>query len=362
MVCHPRFACLSLSLTPFQVLPLLEVDRTSMLAISTPSPQGDMNFYQTMLDATDKAGNPLFRVERIEMACQACKDAGVASECKHMESFRPPWKSKAKGELVRQIYTSSNNTAMLQRESLGLQVEEATSVFRQKYIRQFLKSEAPVHPSTRVLMMAMDPSGGGDSSMSLVTVSLWQNKLTLVAWDEMPIKGVDQMELMLTRHVNVLREHYVNHWIICAFESNLGQESAHAAAMLTRERVPKHYVISEKERVGVLTTAARKALYADNLKFYLEQNALALRQGGVLTGNPAHGESARIQNVLHEQLTNYRRITVEATPGRIAKRQFSGKISGSRQDDLCLTLQLSCYWMIRFASRSIPGVPFAQFE
>ena len=82
----------------------------------------------------------------------------------------------------------------------------------------------------------------------------------------------------------------------------------------------------------------------------------------MLTGNPAHGESARIQKVLHEQLTNYRRITVEATPGRIAKRQFSGKISGSRQDDLCLTLQLSCYWMIRFASRSIPGVPFAQFE
>lgn len=361
---RPRLACPPLSLSHslhVQVLPLLEVDRTSMLAISTPSPEGDMNFYQTMLDATDKAGKPLFRVERIEMACQACKDAGVASECKHMESFRPPWKSKAKGELVRQIYTSSNNTAMLQRESMGLQVEEATTVFRQKCIRQFLKSSAPVHSSTRVLMMAMDPSGGGDSSMSLVTVSLWQNKLTLVAWDEMPIKGVDQMEVMLMRHVRVLRRHYPDHWIVCAFESNLGQESAHAAAMLTRERVSKHYVISEKERVGVLTTAARKALYADNLKFYLEQNALALRQGGVLTGNPAAGETARVAKVLHEQLTNYRRVTVEAAPGRIAKRQFSGKISGSRQDDLCLTLQLAAYWMIRFGSRSIPGVHWDTF-
>ena len=131
--------------------------------------------------------------------------------------------------------------------------------------------------------------------------------------------------------------------------------------MLTRERVSKHYVISEKERVGVLTTAARKALYADNLKFYLEQNALALRQGGVLTGNPAAGETARVAKVLHEQLTNYRRVTVEAAPGRIAKRQFSGKISGSRQDDLCLTLQLAAYWMIRFGSRSIPGVHWDTF-
>ena len=261
-----------------------------------------MNFYQTMLDATDKAGKPLFRVERIEMACQACKDAGVASECKHMESFRPPWKSKAKGELVRQIYTSSNNTAMLQRESMGLQVEEATTVFRQKSIRQFLKSSAPVHSSTRVLMMAMDPSGGGDSSMSLVTVSLWQNKLTLVAFDEMPIKGVDQMEVMLTRHVNVLRQHYPDHWIVCAFESNLGQESAHAAAMLTRQRVPKHYVISEKERVGVLTTAARKAVFAWRRTRVLQMAAGRRRSAGFARRSAPLAATATWQATLREVL------------------------------------------------------------
>ena len=82
----------------------------------------------------------------------------------------------------------------------------------------------------------------------------------------------------------------------------------------------------------------------------------------MLTGNPAKGEAARVQQILHEQLTNYRRVNVDAGPGKLAKRHFSGKIAGSRQDDLVLTLQLSCYWMVRLSSRSIPGMNFDKFQ
>ena len=41
---------------------------------------------------------------------------------------------------------------------------------------------------------------------------------------------------------------------------------------------------------------------------------------------------------------------------------YSGKLAGSRQDDLCLTLQLTAYWATRFAAQSIPGVDFALFN
>ena len=79
------------------VLPLLEVDRTSMLAISTPSPEGNMNFYTTMMDSKDpNTGKPMFKVLKVGLACDACQAAGIASECTHMESFRPPWKSASK--------------------------------------------------------------------------------------------------------------------------------------------------------------------------------------------------------------------------------------------------------------------------
>jgi len=66
------------------VLPLLEVDKTSMLAISTPSPEGNMNFYTTMMDSKDpNTGKPMFKVLKVGMACDACQAAGIASECTH---------------------------------------------------------------------------------------------------------------------------------------------------------------------------------------------------------------------------------------------------------------------------------------
>ena len=271
---------------------------------------------------------------------------------------------------------------------MGLNTEDALAVFPARVVSAFMKKRVEV-PSCNTLLVAMDPSGGGSSSMSLVTTCMKQNQLTIVAFDESPIKDIAQMELMLMRHVRVLRQHYINHHLVFAFESNLGQEAGHAAAMLERNRVRNHYVIQEKDRVGVLTTASRKALYADNLLFYMNQQSIGLRKGGVLTGNPAPGEEARVLKVLHEQLTNYRRVDVEAGPGKLAKRHFTGKVAGSRQDDrkcfdfffhdffcvhtlspceshsqrtVVLTLQLSAYWNVRWTARSIPGVNFSKFD
>lgn len=290
--------------------------------------------------------------------------------------------------MVKQIY--STQKGMFERESMGLNTEDSEVVFPAQAVSRFLQRRFPVHPETRVLLVALDPSGGGSSSMSLLTTCIYQSRITVVAFDEAPISGVAEMEIMIMRHVTAVRAAYPNHWLIFALESNLGQEAAHAQAMLQRHRVARHYCIREKHRIGVLTTAARKALYADNLRFYLEQDAIGLREPCVLTGNPAAGEVDRVQQVLHEQLSNYRRVTVEAAPGRLAKRHFSGKISGSRQgklcvcecigpilvrfssdsrpcthpfqDDLVLTLQLSCYWLVRFSSRSIPNVQYTQFD
>lgn len=51
------------------------------------------NFYQNMMDARDPndASKTMFKVLQISLACPACMEAGRASECTHMEKFRPPW-------------------------------------------------------------------------------------------------------------------------------------------------------------------------------------------------------------------------------------------------------------------------------
>lgn len=234
-----------------------------------------------------------------------------------------------------------------------MNTEDADVVFPARVVATFLKRRVEVPSSANTIVVAMDPSGGGSSSMSLVSTVMKNNQLVVVAFDEKPITNIAGMEVMLMRHVRVLQQQYINHHLVFAFESNLGQEAGHAAAMLERNRVRNHYVIQEKDRVGVLTTASRKALYADNLLFYMNQQAIGLRKGVVLTGNPSPGEEARVLQVLHEQLTNYRRVTVDSTVGRVAKRHFSGKIAGSRQGawSLCpLCLFLFLFYLLSCAN------------
>jgi len=269
--------------------------------------------------------------------------------------------SQSKYNMVKSIYAQNKN--MFERESMGLQVEDADVVFPAYDVISFMKRSVPVHHESRVLFMGIDPSGGGDSSTSIVTLSLMANTIVVVCVDEQPIKGVAELEKMLVAHVERLRQSdaYPTHWIAGFFESNLGQESAHLEAILQRHRYKRVWCMHEKERTGVLTTAARKELYADRLKYFLSQNCIGWREGGVLTGSSKKGEAERIRLVMKEQLSNYRRVTMEAAPGRVAKWHYSGKLAGSRQDDACLTLQLCTYWATRFAAQSIPNVDYSMF-
>lgn len=264
--------------------------------------------------------------------------------------------------MVKTIYAQNKN--MFERESMGLNVEDADVVFPAYDVISFMKRSVPVDPESRILFLGLDPSGGGDSSTSIVTLSLMKNTLVVVCVDEQPVKGVAELERMLIGHVERLRQPnaYPDHWICAFFESNLGQESAHLEAMLQRHRIKNVWVMHEKEKTGVLTTNARKELYADRLKYFLSQKCIGWREGGVLTGNPRKGEAERIRKVIMEQLSNYRRVTLEAAPGRVAKWHYSGKLAGSRQDDACLTLQLCSYWATRFAAHSIPDVDYSMFN
>ena len=104
----------------YKKLALLEMEQTSLLAISTPATDGaeTVNFYSSMMDAK-LHGKPMFKTLKVGLACEACIAAGLATSCSHMEvsllcisavrllalshnihvllflqSFRPPWKSR----------------------------------------------------------------------------------------------------------------------------------------------------------------------------------------------------------------------------------------------------------------------------
>lgn len=95
------------------VVPLLEMETTALIAISTPL--DGLNFYSEMFELKGADGKPLFNTLRVGLSCQKCQDEGKAESCTHMKdvirkliylmrlnknvltiSIIAPWKSAAK--------------------------------------------------------------------------------------------------------------------------------------------------------------------------------------------------------------------------------------------------------------------------
>lgn len=70
------------------VVPLIGVENTALLAISTP--QDEFNYYTTLMELKNHLGAPLFDSLKLGMQCMDCAKSGAA--CGHKLSMNPHWK------------------------------------------------------------------------------------------------------------------------------------------------------------------------------------------------------------------------------------------------------------------------------
>lgn len=73
------------------IVPLLEMEQTSLICISTILES--FNFYSRLLDLSDGDGNSLFETLRFELICEACKASDAPEKCTHMLHLVPRWQS-----------------------------------------------------------------------------------------------------------------------------------------------------------------------------------------------------------------------------------------------------------------------------
>ena len=64
------------------IVPLLEVENTALICISTP--QDSMNFYSEMFTLKTPDGKPLFNTLEVSLVCAACKASENPERCPHM--------------------------------------------------------------------------------------------------------------------------------------------------------------------------------------------------------------------------------------------------------------------------------------
>lgn len=143
------------------IVPLLTVDHTALLAISSPG--DELNYYSLLQDLKNQYGEPLFKNIKIGLSCQRCMDAEI-EKCTHSLKRLPAWKSEGRHELVRAIY--AENQEAMKREAEGRIVSNRVFLYPKKWVELFEAREAAgtSYNSNQLVHIAIDPSGGGRQS------------------------------------------------------------------------------------------------------------------------------------------------------------------------------------------------------
>jgi hypothetical protein len=100
------------------ILPLLGVEGTALIAITTPL--GQENYYTTLLQSVDQATQkPKWNLIKYSMVCDECKRKKIAENCMHMRHLMPRWKTGYRQELVKSMLPTSSYITEAQGEFAG---------------------------------------------------------------------------------------------------------------------------------------------------------------------------------------------------------------------------------------------------
>jgi hypothetical protein len=144
----------------FQVVcvPLLGVDHTALLAISTPD--SEFNFYTELFYLTNEKGEPFFSIISIGLACDECLANGL--QCSHRNDKLPHWRPLERQALIQAIL--GNNVDLANRETRGVVQSSMRNLYDKKWIKRLLDSvpsEWTYKPD--VIFIGIDPAGNGHS-------------------------------------------------------------------------------------------------------------------------------------------------------------------------------------------------------
>jgi len=142
------------------IVPLLTVEHTAMLAITSPG--DEQNYISVIQDLKDPDGGELFYNIKIGMMCEKCLKEGK-EKCGHELKRLPNWKSESRHDIVRAVY--GQNQEAMKREAEGLIVSNRVYLFGKKDV-DALESREAYHfeYDVQLIEIGIDPSGGGANS------------------------------------------------------------------------------------------------------------------------------------------------------------------------------------------------------
>jgi hypothetical protein len=165
------------------VMPLIEVDSSVIIGISTPV-SDQYNFFDQIIKLNHPGTqDPIFASTIVEMVCSACKRNKTIDNCRHKMWALPSWKGKEKFELAKLIFEGVGREETRQRESLGLSIGDGNLVFDPAIVKAFVKRSTfhDFRPTARPthLFMGVDPNAGGENHMAIVTLAYMYDRVVV---------------------------------------------------------------------------------------------------------------------------------------------------------------------------------------
>jgi len=128
------------------IVPLMEVEGTATICISTPL--GSFNFYSELTRITDDKGKPIFKVRHIT------------------GNKPPPWKEESARSKVEAIY--GNRTTLKKREIYGEIADDGENMaFDLEKIKRFMDKPpltSPYRINDNIIYVSVDPNGGASAT------------------------------------------------------------------------------------------------------------------------------------------------------------------------------------------------------
>ena len=146
------------------IVPLLGVNKTCLIMISTPSEES-RNYFNTIMQSD------IFRtVTILANVCIDCsRDLGL-KECFHSSMQKPSWKNDPRMKLVHKLLKGSQLT--FEREALGMICTQSKFAFNSLLLDRVKK--LPLldlkRCSVPYIIVAIDPTGGGASELAICSM------------------------------------------------------------------------------------------------------------------------------------------------------------------------------------------------
>lgn len=138
------------------IFPLLSVEATPLIALSTPTNSG--NYYTNLFTKKSDDGQPMFNCMQVGLACDDCLEKGNISNCSHKLGDIPHWKGLAQQKEIKSLQTEDAYLT----ETMGIAVDDgAIKAFERDLIDKLFRLPTwQFNNPVDIVFVCIDPNGG----------------------------------------------------------------------------------------------------------------------------------------------------------------------------------------------------------